>query len=158
MFAAGRIKRVMECRYFPKRLRVFERVAEPTLLSKAKGRRVEHEKVYETIASAEQVVAGSAHVKQRVVDLILAACFDVVVPERRVKTHPLFQQCRKRFLEVFTEQPSSAVGINVVANSEREVQRRGLVSLEHQIGHCEFVGATRSEVADYRKPRFACRS
>src|SRR2546425_2822250 len=117
--------------------------------------RVEQEEVYESVAPANRIIARATHIEQRIVALIFASLFDVVVSKHRVELYAFLEQAGERLLEVFDEVPAAAVGINVVADGQSEIKRRFLVGLQHSSGNSALVAPARAEIANHREPGLA---
>jgi hypothetical protein len=55
-----------------------------------------------------------------VLELVLAAVFDVMIAEDRMEVDAIGDKCRERLFEIFRKVASAAVGINVVASGYDE--------------------------------------
>jgi hypothetical protein len=79
--------------------------------------------------------------------LIFSPGVDIVIAERRVKSDSIPNQIGERPFEFFDEVSLVAVGVDVVARSEDEIERLAPVRGEHLSGYVELVIIARSPVA-----------
>jgi len=100
------------------------------------------------VALRNGVVVPSTHVKERILALVLATAFDVMVAEDRVKGHAVGYQACERPFKMCREIFSVAVRIDIVAGCDHEIEGALLVSAEHLTGNAHRIMTVRAPVAD----------
>src|SRR5262245_51308531 len=97
----------------------------------------------------ECVVISSTHVEQRIPALVLPTVPHIVIAQHGVEPYTVFQQRRKRLLEILHEVTRTAVGIDVVAGGDRKIKGGALVRFKHLRGDVDLIAVPCSAVADY---------
>src|SRR5215813_8717424 len=122
---------------------------EPTDLRRVTVRRVEHEKIQQSVALFDCVIVSSTHVKQRILALIFAPLPHIVITQHRVEAHRFLEQSCKRLLEMLGEVTSAAVGVDVIASSNCKIKWRTPVRLEHLFRNADLIAVTSSKIANH---------
>src|SRR4026207_2058832 len=92
-----------QCLFHPRMLRIIEEGG------------VEHEQFDQSVGLLDCVIVSAAHVEQLVLELVLAAIFDVVIAENRIKVDSIGNKWGERLFEILHKVASAAIGVNVVA-------------------------------------------
>jgi hypothetical protein len=90
--------------------------------------------------------------EQRVLALVLAAFIDIVVAEHRIELDAIFQKAGVWLLEFTAEVPAAAVGVNIVACGNDEIEWSTLVRCKHLACDPELLLVAGAPVSDDGEP------
>src|SRR5262245_6705513 len=100
---------------------------QPCRLIRIEVVRIEHEELGQAVTLLECVIAPPAHIKERVLALVLSSILYVVVAKHGVEFDSVLEQGGEWPLEALDEAPTAPVRIDVVTCGDHEIERRSRV-------------------------------